>query len=89
MCIILTSVLHSFAASIYAILTSIYTCAHSVSLSFSFWFATKIATGLNLTTIRDRLWQIQPCSALTAEGVQDGLTWVIKNIQKNKKKKKK
>eukprot|EP00056_Hartaetosiga_gracilis_P020869 m.21683 g.21683 ORF g.21683 m.21683 type:complete len:122 (+) comp8748_c0_seq2:85-450(+) len=51
--------------------------------------ASDIATGLNLTTIRDRLWQIQPCSALTAEGVQDGLTWVIKNIQKNKKKKKK
>uniref|UniRef100_A0A7N4Q0P1 ADP-ribosylation factor-like protein 3 n=1 Tax=Sarcophilus harrisii TaxID=9305 RepID=A0A7N4Q0P1_SARHA len=32
--------------------------------------ASEIAEGLNLHTIRDRMWQIQSCSALTAEGVQ-------------------
>lgn len=32
--------------------------------------ASEIAEGLNLHTIRDRVWQIQSCSALTSEGVQ-------------------
>ncbi|KAL8187416.1 UNVERIFIED_CONTAM: ADP-ribosylation factor protein 3 [Gekko kuhli] len=32
--------------------------------------AAEIAEGLNLHTIRDRVWQIQSCSALTGEGVQ-------------------
>ncbi|XP_031507971.1 ADP-ribosylation factor-like protein 3 isoform X1 [Papio anubis] len=32
--------------------------------------ASEIAEGLNLHTIRDRVWQIQSCSALTGEGVQ-------------------
>ncbi|XP_053446580.1 ADP-ribosylation factor-like protein 3 [Nycticebus coucang] len=38
--------------------------------------ASEIAEGLNLHTIRDRIWQIQSCSALTGEGVQDGMNWV-------------
>uniref|UniRef100_A0A8C6WDK4 ADP-ribosylation factor-like 3 n=1 Tax=Nannospalax galili TaxID=1026970 RepID=A0A8C6WDK4_NANGA len=33
--------------------------------------ASEIAEGLNLHTIRDRVWQIQSCSALTGEGIQD------------------
>uniref|UniRef100_A0A2K5DBK6 ARF like GTPase 3 n=1 Tax=Aotus nancymaae TaxID=37293 RepID=A0A2K5DBK6_AOTNA len=42
--------------------------------------ASEIAEGLNLHTIRDRVWQIQSCSALTGEGVQvrlqeDLATW--------------
>lgn len=32
--------------------------------------AAEIAEGLNLHTIRDRIWQIQACSAVTSEGVQ-------------------
>lgn len=32
--------------------------------------ASEIAEGLNLHTIRDRIWQIQACSALSGEGVQ-------------------
>lgn len=32
--------------------------------------ASEIAEGLKLHTIRDRMWQIQSCSALTGEGVQ-------------------
>lgn len=32
--------------------------------------ASEIAEGLSLHTIRDRVWQIQPCSATTGEGVK-------------------
>uniref|UniRef100_A0A671RAX3 ADP-ribosylation factor-like protein 3 n=1 Tax=Sinocyclocheilus anshuiensis TaxID=1608454 RepID=A0A671RAX3_9TELE len=32
--------------------------------------AAEITESLNLHTIRDRIWQIQSCSALTTEGVQ-------------------
>lgn len=32
--------------------------------------ASEIAEGLNLHTIRDRVWQIQACSAMTGEGVK-------------------
>jgi len=46
--------------------------------------ASEIANGLNLHSIRDRQWQIQPCSAVSGEGVKDGIDWVMKNI-KNKK----
>jgi ADP-ribosylation factor-like protein 3 len=46
--------------------------------------ASEIATGLNLHTIRDRKWQIQPCSALTKEGVKEGLDWVIKQCAAKK-----
>uniref|UniRef100_A0A8C4QHZ9 ADP ribosylation factor like GTPase 3a n=1 Tax=Eptatretus burgeri TaxID=7764 RepID=A0A8C4QHZ9_EPTBU len=31
--------------------------------------ASEIAEGLNLHTMRDRIWQVQACSALTGEGV--------------------
>eukprot|EP00729_Bicosta_minor_P012043 gene12043-30323_t len=46
--------------------------------------AGAIAKGLNLHTLRDRKWQIQPCSGLTKEGVKDGLDWVIKQCAKKK-----
>lgn len=49
--------------------------------------ASDIAEGLELTEIRGRQWQIQPCSGLTGEGVQDGLTWVFTNMKKAGKKK--
>ncbi|XP_004409618.1 PREDICTED: ADP-ribosylation factor-like protein 3-like [Odobenus rosmarus divergens] len=47
--------------------------------------ASEIAEGLNLRTIRDRIWQIQSCSALTGEGVQDGMNGVCKNVSAKKK----
>ncbi|XP_063066247.1 ADP-ribosylation factor-like protein 3 [Engraulis encrasicolus] len=40
----------------------------------------ELAEGLKLHSIRDRIWQIQPCSALSTEGVQDGMVWLCKNI---------
>lgn len=48
--------------------------------------ASEIAEGLNLHTIRDRKWQIQPCSATNNEGVKDGLDWVMKNSKSSQKK---
>jgi len=42
----------------------------------------QIAEGLNLHTIKDRVWQIQACSATSGEGVRDGMEWVVKNISK-------
>lgn len=30
----------------------------------------ELAESLNLHTIRDRMWQVQACSAMSAEGVQ-------------------
>lgn len=47
--------------------------------------ASDLAECLRLHTIRDRMWQVQACSALTAEGLQDGMTWVCKNITTRKK----
>ncbi|XP_040013351.1 ADP-ribosylation factor-like protein 3 isoform X3 [Xiphias gladius] len=47
--------------------------------------ASELAESLNLHTIRDRMWQVQACSAVTAEGVQDGMTWVCRNIRFHKK----
>uniref|UniRef100_H3BAE0 ADP-ribosylation factor-like protein 3 n=1 Tax=Latimeria chalumnae TaxID=7897 RepID=H3BAE0_LATCH len=42
--------------------------------------AADIAEGLNLHTYRDRVWQIQACSALSGEGVQDGMNWISNNL---------
>jgi len=48
--------------------------------------AADIAEGLALHSLRDRKWQIQPCSAIRGEGVKDGMDWVCKNINKGQKK---
>ncbi|KAJ3156570.1 ADP-ribosylation factor protein 3 [Geranomyces variabilis] len=42
----------------------------------------EIATGLNLNAIRDRQWQIQPCSAKSGAGVEDGLQWALNCCKK-------
>uniref|UniRef100_A0A803JYN0 ADP-ribosylation factor-like protein 3 n=1 Tax=Xenopus tropicalis TaxID=8364 RepID=A0A803JYN0_XENTR len=47
--------------------------------------AAEIASGLNLHTYRDRTWQIQACSAISGEGIQDGMDWICKNIVAKKK----
>nr|CAD2186010.1 unnamed protein product [Meloidogyne enterolobii] len=43
--------------------------------------ASEIAGGLQLVKIRDRSWQIQACSALSGEGIKDGMEWISKNIK--------
>lgn len=49
--------------------------------------ASELAEGLNLPAIRDRSWQIQPCSAISGEGLKDGLDWAVKNIRQSSMKK--
>ncbi|XP_071097549.1 ADP-ribosylation factor-like protein 3 [Haliotis cracherodii] len=44
--------------------------------------ASDIATGMSLHEVRDRKWQIQACSAVTGEGVKDGMEWVMKMVKK-------
>jgi len=41
----------------------------------------EIMEGLNLNDIKDRPWQIQPCSALSGEGLSTGMEWIRKNIK--------
>ncbi|KAI1287979.1 ADP-ribosylation factor-like protein 3 [Halotydeus destructor] len=43
--------------------------------------AAELAEGLTLPTIRDRAWQIQACSAVSGEGLKDGLDWACKEIK--------
>lgn len=46
----------------------------------------EIAGSLQLSTvIRDRTWNIQPCSAVTGEGVEEGLEFVSKTLKDVKK----
>ncbi|EFJ41440.1 small Arf-related GTPase [Volvox carteri f. nagariensis] len=43
--------------------------------------AGEIAELLELTSIRDRPWQIQACSAKTGTGLQEGMEWVMKQVK--------
>ena len=40
----------------------------------------EILNTLALTNITDRKWNIQACSALTKEGLQEGMEWLVKQI---------
>lgn len=44
----------------------------------------KIADHFQLTSLTDRRWQIQPCSALRGEGIQEGMDWMAKNVSSSK-----
>ena len=35
-----------------------------------------MADALELTTIRNRVWYIQACSASSGDGIRDGLDWL-------------
>lgn len=43
--------------------------------------STELMDGLNLNAIKDRPWQIQQCSALSGEGLANGMEWIRKNIK--------
>ncbi|BHF65413.1 ADP-ribosylation factor protein 3 [Sparganum proliferum] len=47
--------------------------------------ADGLSEGLGLTSIRDRKWQIQPCSALSGEGLQNGMEWLIQAVNSDSK----
>lgn len=40
----------------------------------------EISDELALNEIRDRVWNILPCSAKSGEGLQDGMEWVVSQI---------
>ena len=43
-----------------------------------------VAQVLKLHTVRDRAFQIQPCSAKSGEGVREGLEWALKQVKPKK-----
>jgi ADP-ribosylation factor-like protein 3 len=49
--------------------------------------ASDISTALNLSTIRDRTWHIQACSAKTGEGLQEGMEWIVSTMGKKQEAK--
>ena len=46
--------------------------------------AEKILSTLNLMEIKDRTWNIQACSAVTKEGLQEGMEWLVKTVSEKK-----
>ena len=42
--------------------------------------AEEISDGLELSSIRNRAWSIQACSAKDGEGLQDGMEWVMGQV---------
>merc|ERR1712002_543776 len=46
--------------------------------------AADVAQVLKLHTVRDRAFQIQPCSAKSGEGVREGLEWALKQVKPKK-----
>lgn len=44
--------------------------------------ASEVLDALNLNSLVDREWTIQACSAHTAEGLQEGMTWLVETMQK-------
>lgn len=44
---------------------------------------TEISKYLNLTSLKDRIWHIQSCCALTGEGLYNGLEWIATQIKKH------
>mmetsp|Transcript_47650 Transcript_47650/g.55711 ORF Transcript_47650/g.55711 Transcript_47650/m.55711 type:complete len:189 (+) Transcript_47650:59-625(+) len=48
--------------------------------------AEEISDGLNLPSIRNRSWTIQPCSAKNGEGLQEGMEWVVENVNESNDK---
>ncbi len=43
--------------------------------------ADEIAEKLALTSIRDRPWQIQACSAKDGSGLKEGMEWLMKQVK--------
>lgn len=42
--------------------------------------APEVMESLDLSSITDRTWNIQACSAVTKEGLNEGMTWLIETI---------
>jgi signal recognition particle receptor subunit beta len=44
--------------------------------------AEEIAAKLALEGVKDRKWSIFACSAITKEGIQEGMEWLVANMKK-------
>ena len=44
----------------------------------------EISDQLGLNELRDRVWQILPCSAKTGEGLQEAMEWIVEQINSGK-----
>jgi len=44
--------------------------------------AAEISSELNLTSIKKHKWQIQACSALTGQGLYQGLEWIVQQLKR-------
>ena len=42
--------------------------------------APEVMEHLDLNSISDRSWNIQACSAMTKEGLNEGMSWLIETI---------
>ena len=58
--------------------------ANKQSLQFALE-ADEIMNTLQLMQIQNRTWNIQACSALTKEGLSEGMEWLVKSISASKK----
>jgi ADP-ribosylation factor-like protein 3 len=45
----------------------------------------EITTELGLNDLRERTWQILPCSAKTGEGLQEAMEWIVEQINPDAK----
>ena len=46
----------------------------------------EVADALELTTVKNRVWYIQACSASSGDGIRDGLDWLASKLASAKKK---
>lgn len=46
--------------------------------------AAEITAELSLNDLRDRTWQILGCSARTGDGLQEGMEWIVEQINSGK-----
>ena len=49
--------------------------------------AEEVLEHLKLMEIQNRTWNIQACSAMTKEGLSEGMEWLVKEISKGKEAK--
>ena len=50
--------------------------------------ADEITAELRLNELRDRTWQILACSAKTGDGLQEGMEWLVEQINSGKEESK-
>ena len=44
--------------------------------------ASEVSELIGLVNLKDRTWQIQPCSAIDGTGLQEAMDWISKSVKK-------